>query len=448
MRSMPGTVDLRALPLPPGTLGLPYLGEGLAFLENPFDFFEQRFRRHGPVFKTRLFGNTVACFVGPAGFAFFYDDANVTRRDASPPHLRALLHEAAIPFLDGDDQVRRRRLMMQAFTPAAIASYQPLVERVIARHLDALATGQEVRAVDALGLLCFTVADVLFAGADPDRDRPDLAARFTSLMAGLTALPVRLPFTTYGKAIAARDVVRAYIDRAVDDHPRGSASHVLDRLLAARDLDGGALPLEEVKIETLHFFGAAHAGLQAALCDLLLALADQPELQARARAEVLARAPDGPIGDRLAGLDLCHRIGLELRRFYRIAPSTFFGTLRGDRDFAGHRIPAGWKALAVPHSTLRDDAVFPDAARFDPDRFASPRLEHQRPNHWVPHGGGGWGGHRCAGEAVATLVIDVFTAELLRRVTWELPEQDLGEQMAGLSPLPRDGLRVRFRPLA
>lgn len=426
--------------LPPGTLGLPFLGEGLAFVKNPFDFFEQRYRQHGPVFKTRLFGDNVICLVGPAGFDFFYDEANVTRERASPPHIRALLHEDAIPFLAGPRQARRRALMMQAFTPEAIRGYQPLVERVVVRHLEALAGAGEVIGADRLGLLCFTIGDVLFAGADPERDRPELCHTFARIMGGVTALPIPLPFTGYGKALAARDVMRRYIAGAVDGYRPGSAAHVLERLLAARE-GGERLSLDEVKIEAMHFFGAAHAGLQAGTCDLILALHEQPALAERARAEVDAIAPDGPLGDRLGKLDLVHRIGLELRRFYRIAPSTFFGTVLGEREHAGYRIPAGWKAVAIPHSTMRDDRNFPAADRFDPERFAGGAPD---PRTFVPHGGGGWDGHRCAGEALATLVLDVFAAELLRRVSFTLPAQDLEEEMAGLAPLPRSRLRVAF----
>jgi len=45
-----------ANPLPPGSNGLPLLGETLAFAKNPFDFIHQRRARFGDVFRTSILG--------------------------------------------------------------------------------------------------------------------------------------------------------------------------------------------------------------------------------------------------------------------------------------------------------------------------------------------------------------------------------------------------------
>lgn len=435
-----------SLPLPPGTLGLPVVGESLAFVADPFAFFEERFRRHGPVYKTRLFGDDVIVFVGPEGFTFFNDDARFTRRSASPPHIQELFHRDAVPFLDGADQRKRRTLLLQPFTPEAIAGYAPTVERVTNRFLDRWLSGVEVRGNDEFGAMCFAIADALFVGADPGRDDARRAQTFQRFLAGLFAVPVNLPFTTYGKALRARDELRAYIARAVEEYRPGSAAHVLERLCAARTEDGQALTREEVRIETLHFFGASYAGLQAGLVNVTRALAQNPAVADRARAEVRSLAPAGALAETVQRLPYVSQVTREVRRYYKIAPSTFFAVVRGDCEFGGFRVPGGWKAVAVPHSTMRDEKTFAEPDRFDPDRFAPDRLEKLPRNAYVPHGGGPMTGHRCAGEALANLVLDGVTALLLRRATWELtPGQDLTDRMAGLSPLPKDGLRVRFR---
>ena len=41
----------------------------------------------------------------------------------------------------------------------------------------------------------------------------------------------------------------------------------------------------------------------------------------------------------------------------------------------------------------------------------------------------------------------LLDALALRGHTWELPQQDLSPRLGGLAPLPRDGLRIRFRKL-
>ena len=93
-------------------------------------------------------------------------------------------------------------------------------------------------------------------------------------------------------------------------------------------------------------------------------------------------------------------------------------------------------------------ATFSAPERFDPGRFAPERAEHaKQPKGYLPHGGGPRDGHRCAGEALADLILRCIAVGLLRDHTWELPAQELALRPAGLTPLPADGLRMRFRRL-
>ncbi len=51
--------------LPPGSGGLPVLGETLAFARNPFAFIDERLAKYGPIFRSNiLFKNTVV-ITGP-----------------------------------------------------------------------------------------------------------------------------------------------------------------------------------------------------------------------------------------------------------------------------------------------------------------------------------------------------------------------------------------------
>ena len=70
--------------LPPGAMGLPYIGETLAFGRNPFGFLEDRQKRHGNVFKSRLFGRNIVFLAGLEGAEAFYNADNISRADAHP----------------------------------------------------------------------------------------------------------------------------------------------------------------------------------------------------------------------------------------------------------------------------------------------------------------------------------------------------------------------------
>ena len=58
------------LPLPPGRLGLPWIGETLSFLRDP-NFATKRQAQYGSLFKSRIIGQPTVFFCGPEANAFF-----------------------------------------------------------------------------------------------------------------------------------------------------------------------------------------------------------------------------------------------------------------------------------------------------------------------------------------------------------------------------------------
>jgi cytochrome P450 len=426
---------------PPGSLGLPFVGEALAFLEDPFTFQSSRTQQHGEVWKTRILGSNVVFFSGPRALTFFLDPANFTREKGSPPHLQELLGHDAVPFIDGDVHRTRKRLLLQAFTKGALAGYVPGLQALVARATSALALDAETRLNPVLEQLAFDVANRLFAGAPPELSDAAMAAEFSRVVQGAFAPPINLPFTVYGRALKARDKLRAYIHEAVST--RDGAGTALAVLKAARGPGGEALTDRELEMELLHFFFAAHAGISGALAWLVVVLAQRPEVTAKVRAEVDALPAEPSYGD-LMGMRYLAAVCREVRRAYPIAPSTFFGVALRDLELDGHAIPKGWKGVGALWPTLQHANTFRDPAAFEPERLTDDAVGKLPENAYVPQGGGPPEGHRCPGESFVDLVLPLFVASLLRGRDLTLPEQDLTPGAGGVGPLPLGGLRVRF----
>src|SRR6185312_1793262 len=63
------------LPLPPGSMGLPVIGQSLGFLRalrsnTAEQWIQERVERYGPVSKLRLFGTRTVMLTGPAANKF------------------------------------------------------------------------------------------------------------------------------------------------------------------------------------------------------------------------------------------------------------------------------------------------------------------------------------------------------------------------------------------
>lgn len=426
-------------------MGAPFIGEALQFLKDPFAFTLSRTRQHGQVWKTRILGDTVVFFAGPRAFSFFMNPEHFTRQAGSPKFLQELLHPDAVPFLDGDRHRTRKRLLLAAFAEQALDSYLPNIFTIVGRFVDRWAAAGEQPIGGDMSQLGFDIADMLFASSDPASSNTETASDFAALIKGTFSPPINLPFTTYGKAIKARDRLRAYIKRQVET--RDGKGTALGVLKAARGPAGEQLEPAELEIELLHFFFAAHGGLTAALAWSLVVLGEHPDLAARLRAEADATLSGGtPTLAHVRALTQARAVSREVLRAYPIAPTTFFGVAKKDLEIDGLAIRAGWKGMGAVWATLQDGSTFTDPTVFRGDRLGDDAVAALPKNAFVPQGGGPSEGHRCAGEALIQLVVPAFLGWFTRGYDLTYPRQDASPGSGGLGPLPKSNLVVKIAP--
>lgn len=424
-------------------MGAPFLGEALQFLKDPFTFTLSRTRQHGPVWKTRMLGDTVVFFAGPKAFSFFMNPEHFTREAGSPRFLQELLHPDAVPFLDGERHKARKRLLLSAFSDQALESYLPNIFTIIARFTERWAAGGEQEVGGDFSQMGFDIADMLFASSDPATSNIETASDFATLIKGTFSPPINLPFTAYGKAVKARDRLRGYIKRQVAT--RDGKGTALGALKAARGPAGEQLEPAELEIELLHFFFAAHGGLTAALAWALVVLGEHPDLARRLRDEADAQLGDGtPTLAQVRSLAAARAVAREVLRVFPIAPTTFFGIAKQDLELDGFAIRAGWKGVGAIWATLQDSATFIDPTAFRADRLGDDAVAALPRNAFVPQGGGPLEGHRCAGEALIQLIVPGFLGWFARNYDLSYPPQDSSPGSGGLGPLPRSNVRVKI----
>jgi len=138
-----------AVPVP-GNLGLPYLGETLTFLSNPFRFLEARQNRYGNVFKSRLLGRNIVFLAGLNGAEAFYDSQNISRADAHPFTLVDLFGGINMEMFDGPRHFALKSMALTAFDRTAIAGYLPDIEALIESTLQRLEQRNEFSAITEL----------------------------------------------------------------------------------------------------------------------------------------------------------------------------------------------------------------------------------------------------------------------------------------------------------
>ncbi len=420
---------------PPGSL---WIGETLSYIKNPHQFFETRFSRYGPVFKTRILLDEVVCLVGPEAFTYFMDAPQFDREGAAPGSVQKLLNHQSLPLIGGARHQKMRSAVLQVFTHRAMEIYLRTIERITLSYLQGWERAASFTWLTEHKKMSASICDSLFDGGELNANTYDFVRLLDDFMAGLTAIPINLPWTTYGRALRGRDALLSMIDDAITRHRQRPYEDLLTEMLNARDEDGSPLSEEQLRAQMLHMHFAAYGGIFRVLTLMCMSLAQNPEVMERARAEVHEHAPKGPLDQgQLMKLAYLDQVTREVRRHNRIFASTFFDNVTQPFEYGGYHVPEGWKATGGIYTTMQAPHVFTKPRHFDPDRFGPDRAEDQKQgNSYIPQGGGSMEGHRCPAEDLTTILMKAVGVLLLRDYTWEATASGPGARQRVIASPP------------
>lgn len=434
---------LNSLPEPPGDKGLPFIGETIAFFSDP-DFNRKRMAKYGKVYRTNVFGNPTVMMIGSEANTFLFKNENKYVVSTWPKSTRILLGQKSLAVNNGDFHTSRRKLLYQAFQPRALSSYIPTMEKITEEYLQKWLDMGTLTWYPELRDYTFDIASNLLIGKDGGSQTP-IGHYFEDWCAGLFSIPISLPWTAFGKASKARkklltSLEEIVVSRQQADNPGEDA---LGLLITAEDEDGNSLTLEELKDQVLLLLFAGHETLTSAIASFCLLTAQHPEVLEKLRQEQDRLNITGtPTLDDLKAMTYLDQVIREVMRLvppvgggFRSAVETF--------EFGGYRIPKGWTVQYQIAQTHKDEDIYPESDRFDPERFNPERsADKQASFGYIPFGGGL---RECIGKEFARLEMRLFASKMLKNYQWDLlPDQNL-DLVTVPTPSPRDGLKVNFR---
>lgn len=323
----------------------------------------------------------------------------VHKHSAPPPEVAvqvAAIRARGWPYTPGlgttdpPGHTRRRKLVNQAFTPRGLAWMEPLVQQVAGDLADALPDGRPVDFVSAFAqqLPVWAISEILGL---PPRHRGDVVEWTRAATASIGARPPADRWVADEEALLALQHVLA---QALEDQRRQPTGRLIGRLAAAVDED----PEQEIST----------ALLLTVLRELLVAGNDtttktiaQVVLLADGREDVWERIRREP--------DHADDVAEEALRITSAALSAH-RRVTTDTVLGGLRLQAGSTVVLSLASANRDEDVFGDADRFDPDRGAQLRQ----------HLAFGHGPHMCVGAGLARLELRIalrVLADAVRRIT-------------------------------
>jgi cytochrome P450 len=429
---------MNAVTLPDGP-SLPRFVQGGVALVAPLWMMRRLRERHGSAFMLNvpIFGKAVVISDPAEVKQMFMTSPEIA--DILDINLGLVLGPNSFFAISGDAHRKQRKLLAPPFHGRRLRAYEAIIEQEAVREMAAWPEGREFATLGPM--MRITLNAILRAvfgaeGAELDELRTLLPA-MVKLGSRLVALPIPRTdlgrWSPWGRAHAYRREYDAIIDRliaAARQDPRlDERDDVLALMLQSRYDDGSAMSRDEISDQLLTLLTAGHETTSTTLAWTVERLRRHPAVLRR-----LADEADA------GGSQLREATILEIQRVRPVIDGTIRKIRAPGLGLERWTLPEGQVVLVSIYLMHRDEALFPDARRFDPDRFASGRPDTYE---WIPFGGGV---RRCIGAAFAHMEMNVVLRTLLRDFTLE-PTIDRGERWhsRGVAYCPAKGGRAVVR---
>ncbi len=328
---------------------------------------------------------------------------------------------------EGDLHRKQRRLAQPNFHHQRIAGYAAQMVASAERCSARWGNGQQLDIWREMQRLTLDIVGKTLFSADVEAkdDEVGQAMRAATLQYRAFKLPFaklleKLPLPHLRRFHRGKERLRSVVldlinERRHDGVDRGDLLSML--LLAEQEgTNGHAMTAEQVWDEALTIFIAGYDTTATALMWTWYLLSQHPEVEMKLHAEldtVLTEQRQPSFAD-LRSLAYTEQVFTEAMRIF---PPTWRLVRRAVNQFriGEYMIPAGSLVVVCQYAMHRHPHFFPDAERFDPERW-TPAAKASRPHYsYFPFGGGP---RRCLGESFAMAEGVLLLAALARK--WRL----------------------------
>jgi cytochrome P450 family 135 len=429
-------VEPRLVPegLPPGP-DLPAPIQTARLLARPVGFLEDCRRRYGDAFTARVLRAGTMVFVSdPTSLKrLFGADRQNTIAPGRNVVLAPVLGERSLLLLEGEEHLRRRKLMLPPFHGERMRAYEQVMTEATEREVAAWPLGERFRLHESMQAITLEVILRAVFGVEDDRRRTELRSNLVGILS-TTRSPVAIGLTfkslrrlpshrRMARMLADTDrLLLAEIAERRADPELDSREDILSLLVAARFEDGSRMEDRELRDQLMTLLMAGHETTATALAWAFDLLFRAPAKLQRLRQEVDA-----------GGQDYLDAVIEETLRIRPVVP--FVGRqLRVGAELGGYRLPAGTVVMPAIYLTHTRSDLYANPYAFLPERFLDGGTETYS---WIPFGGGT---RRCIGGAFAQLEMRVVLATILRRADLR-PATELPQRMVrrNVTLSPREG---------
>lgn len=432
------------LSLPPGNKGLPFVGEALELIRDPY-FAQKRHETFGDIFRTNLFGQNVIYLRGSEANRFLFSYEKEYFKTQLFQSTQALLGDKSISVQIGDIHQSRRKILYQAFQPRLLSQNIEEIENIAYSYFKKWEELGTFAWYPELRKFTFDVACKFLIGLE-DASSSKLGNLYETWELGLFSFnTLPLPWTNFSRAMRSRKKLLKEIENIILERKTEVEKNfdALTVLIEARDEDDKNLEMEEIKTQIAALLFAGHTTLTSALSSLCMLLAQNKSVLLKLRKEQEKFSTSEKLTlETLKKMNYLEQVLQEVLRLFPPAAAGFRKIIK-TCQFKDFELPKDWMVFYSITGTHQDAKIYANPEEFDPDRFSVDRNETKnKPYTYIPFG---TGMRECLGKELARLEMKLFAVLLLRKYDWELLESsNLGMNFVPV-PRPVDDLKVTFK---
>lgn len=343
------------------------------------------------------------------------DPDEVKQLFTSPPelvdnfemNLGRVLGPGSFFALEGEAHKRQRKLLVPPFHGRRLATYESIIEEEAVREMASWPEGREFATLESMMHITLNVILRAVFGAEGAelQELRDLLPNFVKYGSRLAVLPIprgrygRLnPWVRFDRYRGEYDaIVERLFAKAEADPQLAEREDILAMMLQARYDDGSRMTHSQIADQLLTLLTAGHETTATTLAWAVERLRRHPQVLRRLVDEVDA-----------GGSELREATIWEVQRVRPVIDVTGRQVRAESMQLGRWTLPKGQMVIASLFLVHDNEKLWPNASRFDPDRFVGDRPDNYS---WVPFGGGA---RRCIGAAFAHLEMNVVLRTMLR----------------------------------